>query len=125
MNVPVADLLYQDVEPDAAEQMEEVKVEQVVLPVVPPPVLAATPPPTPTPVPVPVPVPEPVKPAANSHRASFHQGHLHEFAPRIVVVGVGGAGGNAVNNMIANQLQGKEGPTCLDCHVIVMLLLTL
>jgi len=27
--------------------------------------------------------------------------HLHEFAPKIVVVGVGGAGGNAVNNMIA------------------------
>jgi len=36
------------------------------------------------------------------------QGHLHEFAPRIVVVGVGGGGGNAVNNMIANQLHGVD-----------------
>jgi len=35
-------------------------------------------------------------------------GHLHEFAPRIVVVGVGGGGGNAVNNMIANQLHGVD-----------------
>lgn len=31
-----------------------------------------------------------------------------EFAPRIVVVGVGGAGGNAVNNMIASDLQGVD-----------------
>jgi len=36
------------------------------------------------------------------------QGHLHEFAPKIVVVGVGGGGGNAVNNMIANQLHGVD-----------------
>lgn len=28
--------------------------------------------------------------------------------PRISVVGVGGAGGNAVNNMIARRLQGVE-----------------
>jgi len=41
-------------------------------------------------------------------RTQFHQGHLHEFAPRIVVVGVGGGGGNAVNNMIANQLEGES-----------------
>lgn len=41
-------------------------------------------------------------------RMQFHQGHLHEFAPRIVVVGVGGGGGNAVNNMIANQLRGVD-----------------
>ena len=40
------------------------------------------------------------------YRSHFHQGHLHEFAPRIVVVGVGGGGGNAVNNMIANELNG-------------------
>ena len=33
--------------------------------------------------------------------------HLHEFAPRIVVCGVGGAGGNAVNNMIARGLSGE------------------
>ena len=38
----------------------------------------------------------------------IHQGHLMEFAPKIVVVGVGGGGGNAVNNMIANELQGKD-----------------
>ena len=29
---------------------------------------------------------------------------LHEFAPKIVVVGVGGAGNNALNNMIAKEL---------------------
>lgn len=34
--------------------------------------------------------------------------HLHEFAPRIVVCGVGGAGGNAVNNMIARGLSGVD-----------------
>ena len=33
---------------------------------------------------------------------------LHEFAPKIVVVGVGGAGGNALNNMIAKELQGVD-----------------
>ncbi len=33
---------------------------------------------------------------------------LHEFAPRIVVVGVGGAGGNALNNMIAKELKGVD-----------------
>ena len=37
-------------------------------------------------------------------------GQLHEFAPRIVVAGVGGAGGNAINNMISKELQG----TCLS-----------
>ncbi|RVU34621.1 cell division protein FtsZ [Hwanghaeella grinnelliae] len=31
-----------------------------------------------------------------------------EMKPRIVVVGVGGAGGNAVNNMIASNLEGVE-----------------
>ncbi len=31
-----------------------------------------------------------------------------ELKPRIVVVGVGGAGGNAVNNMIASNLEGVE-----------------
>ena len=33
---------------------------------------------------------------------------LHEFAPKIVVVGVGGAGGNALNNMIAKELSGVD-----------------
>lgn len=63
---------------------------------------AYTSPPPPPPV-----VPEPPSPSAFS-RTEFHQGHLHEFAPRIVVVGVGGGGGNAVNNMIANQLSGVD-----------------
>ncbi len=36
------------------------------------------------------------------------QGNFHEFAPRISVVGVGGAGGNAVNNMIARGLSGVD-----------------
>lgn len=31
---------------------------------------------------------------------------LHELSPRITVIGVGGAGGNAVNNMIGASLQG-------------------
>ena len=31
-----------------------------------------------------------------------------ELKPRIVVIGVGGAGGNAVNNMIASGLNGVE-----------------
>mmetsp|Transcript_31363 Transcript_31363/g.59642 ORF Transcript_31363/g.59642 Transcript_31363/m.59642 type:complete len:386 (+) Transcript_31363:362-1519(+) len=34
--------------------------------------------------------------------------HLHEFAPKIVVVGVGGAGTNAVNNMVASGLAGES-----------------
>jgi len=33
---------------------------------------------------------------------------VHELKPRIVVFGVGGAGGNAVNNMIDARLQGVE-----------------
>ena len=32
----------------------------------------------------------------------------HELKPKITVVGVGGAGGNAVNNMLASELQGVE-----------------
>ena len=31
-----------------------------------------------------------------------------ELKPRIVVIGVGGAGGNAVNNMIGSNLEGVE-----------------
>lgn len=33
---------------------------------------------------------------------------LHEFAPKIVVIGVGGAGNNALNNMIAKELHGVD-----------------
>ena len=32
----------------------------------------------------------------------------HELKPRITVIGVGGAGGNAVNNMITSHLEGVE-----------------
>jgi cell division protein FtsZ len=32
----------------------------------------------------------------------------HDLSPRITVIGVGGAGGNAVNNMIEKQLEGCE-----------------
>ena len=38
----------------------------------------------------------------------FAHMHLHEFAPKIVVVGVGGAGTNAVNNMVASGLAGED-----------------
>ena len=33
---------------------------------------------------------------------------MTELKPRIVVIGVGGAGGNAVNNMISSGLEGVE-----------------
>ena len=33
---------------------------------------------------------------------------LREMRPRIIVFGVGGAGGNAINNMIAAGLQGVD-----------------
>jgi len=39
-------------------------------------------------------------------------GHYHEFSPRIAVIGVGGAGGNAINNMIARNLTGVEFLVC-------------
>ncbi len=32
----------------------------------------------------------------------------HQLKPRITVIGVGGAGGNAVNNMITSHLEGVE-----------------
>ncbi len=35
-------------------------------------------------------------------------GSAQELAPRVVVVGLGGAGGNAVNNMIGAKLEGVE-----------------
>lgn len=47
------------------------------------------------------------EPAAHP-RAQFSQGYIQEFAPRICVVGVGGGGCNAVNNMIARGLSGVE-----------------
>ncbi len=36
----------------------------------------------------------------------------HEMKPRITVIGVGGAGGNAVNNMITSHLEGVEFVVC-------------
>src|SRR5699024_8084906 len=36
----------------------------------------------------------------------------HELKPRITVVGVGGAGGNALNNMIMSHLEGVEFVAC-------------
>ena len=38
----------------------------------------------------------------------FEAPQLKELKPRIVVCGVGGAGGNAVNNMIASSLSGVD-----------------
>jgi cell division protein FtsZ len=39
---------------------------------------------------------------------NFHLPQAVELKPRIVVIGVGGAGGNAVNNMIASGLDGVD-----------------
>ena len=33
---------------------------------------------------------------------------IRELKPRLTVFGVGGAGGNAVNNMVASKLEGVE-----------------
>lgn len=46
---------------------------------------------------------------------------LHEFAPRIVVCGVGGGGGNAINNMISKQLQGM----LYSMHIVLLLIVCL
>ena len=42
------------------------------------------------------------------HMSRVNAPSLHELKPRIVVFGVGGAGGNAVNNMIDARLMGVE-----------------
>jgi cell division protein FtsZ len=39
---------------------------------------------------------------------NFHPSNNSGLAPRITVIGVGGAGGNAVNNMIQSHLEGVE-----------------
>ena len=39
---------------------------------------------------------------------NFKQPDIRELKPRILVLGVGGAGGNAINEMIENNLQGVE-----------------
>eukprot|EP00752_Nemacystus_decipiens_P016326 g14601.t1 len=51
-------------------------------------------------------------PSPSSSPLPFHQGNYMEFAPRITVVGCGGAGGNAVSNMIARNLKGVEFMVC-------------
>ncbi|KAF0694868.1 Aste57867_14268 [Aphanomyces stellatus] len=48
----------------------------------------------------------------NQWMQNLHETHVNSFAPKIVVVGVGGAGGNAVNNMIARGLQGVDFLVC-------------
>ncbi|KAJ0408479.1 hypothetical protein P43SY_006409 [Pythium insidiosum] len=63
------------------------------------------------------PAAETVAPAATSSQPlwlsqQYDANDLASFAPKIVVVGVGGAGGNAVNNMIARGLQGVEFLVC-------------
>ena len=42
----------------------------------------------------------------------MHNKEVHKLSPRITVVGVGGAGGNAVNNMIGSGLEGCEFIVC-------------
>lgn len=37
---------------------------------------------------------------------------VHKLSPKITVIGVGGAGGNAVNNMISSNLEGCEFLVC-------------
>lgn len=60
-----------------------------------------------TTIPTPTPTPPKSEPKPEpSRRLDAH--FLHEFAPKIVVVGVGGAGGNALNNMVAKELKGVE-----------------
>ena len=39
---------------------------------------------------------------------NFHPDNSGEMKPRITVIGIGGAGGNAVNNMIQSQLEGVD-----------------
>ena len=39
---------------------------------------------------------------------NFKSPEIKELQPRLLVVGVGGAGGNALNEMIDNGLQGVE-----------------
>ena len=39
---------------------------------------------------------------------NFKQPEIRELKPRILVLGVGGAGGNAINRMIEAGLQGVE-----------------
>ena len=53
-------------------------------------------------------VPNPAAQAADLFVKPNPQSNLQEFAPRICVVGVGGGGCNAINNMVARGLSGVE-----------------
>ena len=44
---------------------------------------------------------------------NFKAPEIKELQPRLLVLGVGGAGGNAINEMIENNLQGVEFIACL------------
>jgi hypothetical protein len=52
--------------------------------------------------------PNPAAQAADLFVKPDIQSNLQEFAPRICVVGVGGGGCNAINNMVARGLSGVE-----------------
>lgn len=52
--------------------------------------------------------PKIMNPAADLFVKSAVETNLQEFAPRICVVGVGGGGCNAINNMVARGLSGVE-----------------
>ncbi len=39
---------------------------------------------------------------------NFKAPEIKELQPRLLVLGVGGAGGNAINEMIENNMQGVE-----------------
>ena len=76
---------------------------------------AAAPAPSPMPAPVvtdPLPYAAPAaKPAAEipaARQMFMNPANLQEFAPRICVVGVGGGGCNAINNMVSRGLSGVD-----------------
>lgn len=82
-------------------ERESVKVEEKKTFVSPPVAhipIASTPPPAPFQKPAP----------SFSRRPPSADANIQEFLPRICVIGVGGAGCNAVNNMIARGLQGVD-----------------
>ena len=53
-------------------------------------------------------MPNPRGQAADLFVKTNIESNLQEFAPRICVVGVGGGGCNAINNMVARGLSGVE-----------------
>jgi cell division GTPase FtsZ len=54
-----------------------------------------------------------MKPSQSSFKIpSSKNNSFADLKPRITVVGVGGAGGNAVNNMIRSKLEGVDFTVC-------------